>query len=240
MAMILIKPYGWFMLVGILASLGFWARLARRDGRLMLVYAAALVGAFLGAKIVYILAEGWRDFVLQDVWERLATGKSILGALLGGYAAVEWAKRFFDYETVTGDWFATIVPFGVMIGRVGCWIHGCCHGVICSSWGLGVSDGRGGLRWPAVPVELGFNAVMILVFLWLRRSRRLSGQHFHVYLISYGLFRFCHEFLRDTPRLLWGLSGYQTAAAGVAVLGLVRFRQRAPKTLEIPLSLYGK
>src|SRR2546425_12495048 len=87
------SAYGWLMLAGIIVTICFWSRLARRDDRLLLVYVAALVGAFLGAKVVYVLAEGWLHFGAPDMWLQLATGKSILGALLGGYLAVEMAQR---------------------------------------------------------------------------------------------------------------------------------------------------
>ena len=53
--------YGWLMLAGIFVSIVFWSRLAKRDERVVLIYVVALAGAFLGAKIVYLLAEGWRD-----------------------------------------------------------------------------------------------------------------------------------------------------------------------------------
>jgi phosphatidylglycerol:prolipoprotein diacylglycerol transferase len=226
-SLISIKPYGWLMLAAIVLSLCFWVRLAKRDGKLLMVYVAALVGAFLGAKVVYILAEGWRDFAMPDAWLRLATGKSILGALLGGYAAVEAAKRFFGYKGVTGDWFATVVPAAVMLGRVGCWIHGCCLGRVCptGAWGWKQTDGL--VRWPAAQVELAFNAVMVLTFLVLRGKKAQAGQHFHIYLMCYGIFRFAHEFLRDTPVLIGGLSGYQITALTVFLLGLSRFQQRA-------------
>ena len=94
--------YSWLMLAGIFVSLLFWTRLAKRDNRLLFVYLGALLGAFLGAKLVYILAEGWLHFGQRDVWLQLATGKSILGALLGGYAGVEWAKKHLGYRCVTG------------------------------------------------------------------------------------------------------------------------------------------
>ena len=42
--------YGWLMLAGILVSVLLWSRMARRDERLVLIYIAALTGAFVGAK----------------------------------------------------------------------------------------------------------------------------------------------------------------------------------------------
>ena len=221
------SSYGWLMLAGIAVSAMFWARLARRDDRLLLVYVAALIGAFLGAKLAYLFAEGWRDLGQPGMWMRLATGKSILGALPGGYAGVELAKRWVGYRGVTGDWFAVIAPVGIILGRVGCWLHGCCLGRACEPAWFTLRDALGVERWPTVPVEIIFNLAMLACFFVLRQQRRLAGQHFHVYLIAYGLFRFTHEFLRDTPRVAGPISGYQLIALSLAAFGAWAFRRRA-------------
>lgn len=232
--------YGWLMLAGIAMSLWFWTRLARRDDRLLMVYIGALAGAFIGAKVVYLLCEGWIDLAAPDRWQRLATGKTILGALLGGYAGVEISKKYLGYTRATGDWFAVIAPAGIILGRFGCLLHGCCLGGVCahSRWWT-LTDHTGVPRWPAVPAEIAFNVVAILVAWILRRSGRLPGQHFHLYLIAYGLFRFLHEFGRATPRILGPLTGYQVAALAVTVLGTWRFlkrRQHAPLTYALQKS----
>src|SRR5216684_2400491 len=127
--------YGWLMLAAIFVSIIFWSRLAKRDSRLVFVYIAALAGAFLGAKLVYLGAEGWLHWNDSNRWLVLATGKSITGALFGGYAAVEIAKHLLGFKAATGDWFAVIVPLSIMLGRVGCVLHGCCLGRACeASW----------------------------------------------------------------------------------------------------------
>ena len=228
------SPYGWLMLAGIAVSVIFWARLARRDDRLLVIYLAGLAGAFLGAKVAYLLAEGWRDFGQPDQWLRLATGKSIIGALPGGYAGVELAKKLTGYRTMTGDWFATIAPLGIILGRIGCLLHGCCLGRACAANWWALRDTHGIARWPAVPVEIGFNAFAILIFAMLRHRRILAGQHFHLYIIAYGLFRFLHEFLRDTPRVGGGWSGYQFISLGVAVFGGIMFLRRKRTAVAAP------
>jgi phosphatidylglycerol:prolipoprotein diacylglycerol transferase len=220
------SPYSWLMIAGIAVSIVFWIRLARRDERLMLIYLAALVSAFLGAKLVYLAAEGWMFWDSPERWIIWATGKSILGALLGGYAGVEIAKKLTGYTTPTGDWFALIAPIGILLGRIGCLLHGCCLGRVCPASWWTMRDSQGVARWPAVPIEMIFNAAAALTFLILRRRQVLSGQHFHLYLIAYGLFRFAHEYLRATPRLAGGISGYQIAAIAVAGLGIVGFVRR--------------
>ena len=218
--------YGWLMLAGIFVSIFLWSRLIRRDDRLVLVYVAALVGAFIGAKLVYLGAEGWRHWHDPNRWVILATGKSITGALLGGYASVEIAKHLLKYRGVTGDWFAIIVPAGVMIGRIGCMINGCCLGKACSASWFTINDANGVPRWPSSQMEFVFNAVMLGVILLLRWKTIASGQLFHIYLMAYGIFRFFHEFLRDTPQIVGPISGYQIAALGIFALGAAGFVRR--------------
>lgn len=220
------------MLAGIAVSLFFWARVARRDSRLVLIYVAALTGAFLGAKLVYLAAEGWLSWDDPQRWVILATGKSITGALLGGYVAVEWAKHLLGYTRATGDWFAVIAPVGIMLGRVGCMLHGCCLGRACAADWFTVADAAGVARWPAAQVEFLFNALALAAVLVLRWRKLLPGQHFHLYLIAYGLFRFAHEFLRETPTILRPFSGYQVAAVAIAGLGVVGFWRRQDRIAD--------
>ena len=218
--------YGWLMLAGIFVSITLWSRVAKRDSRLVLIYIAALAGAFLGAKLVYLAAEGWLHWHDENRWLILATGKSITGALLGGYAGVEIAKRLLGYTTATGDWVAIIAPVGIMLGRVGCVLHGCCLGHVCNPGWFTVADAHGVARWPAAQVELLFNALALVAVILMRRRKILPGQQFHLYLVAYGLFRFAHEFWRETPRILGPFSGYQIAALLLIALGATRFHSR--------------
>lgn len=230
-----IPPYTWLLFAGIVVSLFFWKRRARDDKRLVFIYGAALVGAFFGAKLVYVAAEGWQHFGAADMWHQLAAGKSILGALLGGYAFVELAKWQLGYRKTTGDDFALIAPISITLGRIGCLLHGCCLGVACHPGWYALRDSAGILRWPAVPVEIAFNLVAFAGCLLLRRCRLLPGQHFHLYLMGYGIFRFAHEFLRATPRIAGPFSGYQFAALAVAGFGAICFyRRRGSQSAALP------
>lgn len=231
--------YGWLMLAGIFVSIALWSRVARHDERLVLVYVAALVSAFIGAKLVYLGAEGWLHWHDASRWVILATGKSITGALLGGYLGVEIAKRLLKYNAVTGDWFAIIVPIGVMFGRIGCMLNGCCLGKVLQPNWYTIADSHGVPRWPASEVEFLFNGVMLGVILLLRWGRIAPGQLFHIYLIAYGMFRFFHEFLRDTPAILGPISGYQIASLAIVALGLAGFVLRQKERQGLTCSFAG-
>jgi len=164
-----------------------------------------LGGAFIGAKLTYLIAEGWLDIGKSDLWLRWATGKSVLG----GYAGVELTKRLVGHRKSTGDAFVLIMPLSLLLGRVGCLMHGCCQGRV----------GTSGLRWPAPQVEAGFQVIMFITALVMNRVGLLRDRLFFLYLLSYGLFRFAHEFMRDTPKVWLGFSGYQGISLVMVVLG---------------------
>jgi phosphatidylglycerol:prolipoprotein diacylglycerol transferase len=221
--------YGWITIGGILIGAWLWQRRIRHAGPERFgIFVGSLVGAFLGAKIVYLLAEGWLHWGAPDFWFQAAVGKTILGGLLGGYAGVEFTKQLVNAPEPTGDWFAIIVPAGIAMGRVGCLRQGCCLGETCdpTAWYAWL-DRTGVARWPAVPVELAFNLLALVVLWRIRRRGACQGQLFHSYLMAYGLFRFAHEFARGTPKVIGGaLSGYHVAAFAVFGLGLWGYLRR--------------
>ena len=229
-------------ILGILLTSVLWGRLTARsdfnsDRRLPAIYISGLIGAFLGAKIVYMAAEGWMllpEYAKdpKQVWQAWITGKTITGGLLGGYLGVEIGKKMLGYQRATGDLFAVLVPIGLSFGRVGCWVRGCCLGVEEDPAWWTIADAHGTPRWPSVQVELAFNVLFFVFALICWRRRAFEGQIFHVYLIAYGLFRFGHEFLRDTPTIVGTISGYQIAALGVLALGTVRYWQRSQSQLR--------
>ncbi len=222
-----VNIYGALALVGILITAYVWGKITgkggRHDSRLTVIYFCGLFGALLGAKLAFLLAEGW---FYRENWIALLSGRSITGGLLGGYVAVEIAKKVLKYPRTTGDVFAIIAPIGLALGRIGCLFAGCCKGIICEQTWWTLIDGDGLARWPAVPIELLFNLVFLAWALPATRFRWQIGNRFHIYLIAYGLFRFGHEFLRDNPRLIGAFGGYHFLALCILLFGAVRFAQR--------------
>ena len=212
--------YGWVVLLGLLVGGWLWSRKWRAKPGSFAVFVGALCGALVGAKLLFLVAEGWAYLGRDDWLAQWVAGKTIIGALLGGYAGVEAAKRLVGLREPTGDWFAIGVPLAIASGRLGCLAYGCCPGVISSGpeW-FTLADAVGVERWPAVPLELGFNLLFVAAVLPFVARRAGRGQLFHAYLVSYGAFRFWHEFHRATPELVAGLSGYQFGAMGLVLLG---------------------
>lgn len=205
-------------MAAILVSSIYWIRVSRSDYRLPIIFIVALASAFLGAKLAYLFSEGWLH-AGPDRWLHWLTGKSITGALLGGYVGVELCKKLLGYTRVTGDRFALIVPIGIIIGRIGCLSHGCCQGIAYNFPG-------GFTHWPAVSTEITFNFLALVCLIWMRAKNIQPYQHFHLYLIAYGIFRFLHEFLRATPKLFFHLSGYQIISLIIVIVATIAWRHR--------------
>jgi phosphatidylglycerol---prolipoprotein diacylglyceryl transferase len=88
------------------------------------IIATAAVGAALGSKVL-----GMMEYVPEILrrWRHpayLASGKSIVGGLVGGGIAVEWIKRRLGVTVSTGDLFAIPLALGIAVGRVGCFLAG--------------------------------------------------------------------------------------------------------------------
>lgn len=213
--------YTALMLIGIVGGLVYWVKLGKRDQRLPLIYLVGLLGGFVGAKLAFLFSEGWLYVGHEKRWLIWLSGKSIMGAFPGGWLAVECAKRVTGYRHATGDAFALTLPLPLLLGRCGCLHAGCC-------------SGHHG--WPAVPVEMAFLVAMAGVLLLLRWRGWLKGQHFHLFLICYGVFRFTHEFQRATAKVFGGFSGYQIIALATATVAAIAWKKRA-ETLQRPPSM---
>lgn len=222
------SPGGTALWVGaLMVSAGVWWISARRAPMdrwtLLRVYAGGLIGAFAGAKLAYLIGEGWAH--LHDV-KALLTGKSILGAIPGGYAGVIATKHVLGVRRHTGDWFAIAVPVAVAAGRIACVLQGCCAGVVCTERWWAWHDAAGVPRWPAQAAELVFNVVFVAWAVLAGRMGWSRDNRFHAYMIAYGAFRTVHEFARDTQRV-GVFSGYQAIALGTCIAGCVLYRRRA-------------
>jgi len=134
----------------------------------------------------------------------------------------------FRYRLPPNNRFATVLPFSVAIGRVGCLVAGCCQGrPFDGAWAL---DGR----HPAPIYEMIFQLTIGCVFVVLLRRKLLPGRLFAIYLIAYGTFRFFSEMVRDTPELAWGLSGYQMLASSMLPMGLFGLLRTLPERALAP------
>jgi phosphatidylglycerol:prolipoprotein diacylglycerol transferase len=184
------------------------------------------LSAIVGAKIVFLVGEHrWPLEPLESWHQVFDSGRSLVGALIFGLLGAEAAKLVIHYPLPPNDRFAALLPFPLAIGRIGCWLHGCCRGVPCDhAWAVTYGDGI--TRHPVPVYEMVFHVSAGLVAVWLVRTRRCTGCVFSLYLIAYGVFRFLSEFIRETPKTMESLSAYQWLSVAMVTLGTGFFLKR--------------
>ncbi len=198
----------------------------------------AFCGAMIGAKLPFALAD-WPALLDGRVW--FENGKTIVFGMVGGYLGVELVKAINQIRVKTGDSFAVPVAGAVAVGRLSCFVAGCCHGVATNlPWGVDFGDGIH--RHPTQLYEAGFHALMAIVLAQFQSRGMFRGQLIKLYLIAYMTYRFATEFLRPEPILASGLTGYQWACLVlIPMFGLLWFKDartfaNPPKT-DRPLTV---
>ena len=177
------------------------------------IITAAAVGAAIGSKVLYWFEDPklallhWHDPAF------LLSGKTIVGALIGGLIAVEYTKGRLGIVRSTGDLFAVPLCVGIAIGRVGCFLTGIeDHTVgVATSLPWGVNFGDGVFRHPTQLYESAF-ALVLGFFLWRLTNRpHTEGDIFKAFMVAYFGFRLACDFLKPDIRVVAGLSSIQCA-----------------------------
>jgi phosphatidylglycerol:prolipoprotein diacylglycerol transferase len=187
---------------------------------------AALLGAFIGAKLPFLLERDWTGLSPWTHW--LSDGKTVLGGIFGGYVAVELTKAWLGVRQGTGDAFAVPIAAGLSIGRIGCFLGGCCYGIPTTlPWGVAFKtapDAGECMRHPVQLYETLFHSAALIALVMLEHRQWVAGQHLKLYLIGYLIYRFITEWIRPEPKFLFGLTVYQIACVFLAILLIGQLR----------------
>jgi phosphatidylglycerol:prolipoprotein diacylglycerol transferase len=191
-----------------------------RDPRQRWLGLWALGGAMLGAKLGMLLFEAPDDFAgtLTRIASLDFTGKTVVGGIAGGYLGVEMGKRRLGISVRTGDAWAVAVPLAQGIGRIGCFLNGCCGGQASDlPWAVTIA---GIPRHPAQLYEAGLDLLLAAALFTIREQPRPQGHLFRWYLMGYALIRLTMETVRDDahPSL-----GPLTPVQAVCVLAMLGF-----------------
>ncbi len=181
---------------------------------------AAFLGAILGARLPFIFEQGWQGIASGYFW--FADGKTILGGIFGGYVAVEISKWMFGIKESTGDNFVMPIAVAIIVGRIGCYVGGCCFGVPTDlPWGVhfaSVDADSNILRHPTQLYEVAFHAISACLFYFLAKLDILKHQRLKVYLLAYLTYRFMTEWIRPEAKVISGFTAYQFACLLLAIV----------------------
>jgi phosphatidylglycerol:prolipoprotein diacylglycerol transferase len=213
------------------------------------IVAIAVVAGIVGAKLWHVIdtpiefhEAGWR--VLWDT-----AGFAWFGGLLFGISALllqGWLGKIGALRTL--DLAAPAAAIGYGIGRVGCFLSGDgCYGLPIQPvhlfsfsfkpWGIAFPNGLEPTLAVVYPTPLYELVAGLLIggWLWWRAGKpHVTGAILGQYLLLSGLARFLVEFIRRNPRVLWGCSNAQLAAAGSVVAGIALIVWTATRPVTAP------
>lgn len=218
--------YGLFVALAVIVSFIYASALARRSG-LAVQDAADLVFLFfvtgvIGSRLFYVL-QHWGDYAGDPLRAlRLQEGGLVYyggfllaaaaGALYGrlrGWPVLRWA-----------DVFAPVLALAHAIGRIGCYLNGCCYGRPAPE-GWGVVFPQDDVT--RVPVQLFESAALVLLSVYLvgrlKKDHGRDGRVFAAYIFYYSLVRFSVEFMRGDQETAGLLSIPQWTSLVLAIAG---------------------
>lgn len=215
-----VPSYTVFSLMGFGVGIAVFLFESRRRGFLdrafLVLLAAGTIGGTIGSMLPLWAYHLWLSRTQPLAVSQILSGRTVVGGLIGGWIVIEAAKKVLKIDHKTGDAFAPAIALGLAIGRIGCLLNGCCYG-IASTLPWAVDFGDGILRHPTQIYSALFD-LGLFIFLWISRKRiTKEGDLFKRFLYLFCIFRFAIEFIRVSPRVFLGLSGFQWATLAIIV-----------------------
>jgi phosphatidylglycerol:prolipoprotein diacylglycerol transferase len=172
------------------------------------------VAAIIGAKLLEVIVD-FRYY--QQDWRRLLDIYQFGGVYYGGFLLAVLVSVWFIRKHRMNTWrtidaLSIGLAGGQILGRLGCFLAGCCWGKPASAgFPLAVTFRNAAaaqqvgtpLGIPLHPAQLYEASFLLLLFLfliYLFGRRKFDGQIFLTYLLCYSLLRFFVEFFRGDPR----------------------------------------
>jgi phosphatidylglycerol---prolipoprotein diacylglyceryl transferase len=214
-----LRSYGVMVAAGFGLGIYLAWRQAQREGidpeRFLDLTLWVMVAGLVGARLLYVLVS-WREFAAAP-WDALKFWQGGLvfygGFILAVLAMVLFCRLRGLSLWKVGDVSAPYAALGHAVGRIGCFLNGCCYGPPNTPCGV-VFPGLGD-QVPRLPIQLiesAFNLLLFFGLLWLRPRRRFAGQMGWSYVFVYALGRFFLEYLRgDEIRGLYTRFGLSTS-----------------------------
>ncbi|RUL89174.1 prolipoprotein diacylglyceryl transferase [Tautonia sociabilis] len=241
-----IHGFGLMLFLAFLAAMNLAAWLARRSkvdpNDVFDLAIWLIVGGLIGARGFYVLQHREAIDSFWDAFKVWEGGIVLYGSLIGAAAAfvLFWRVRRFPFRPML-DVAAPAMAVGVALGRIGCFLNGCCYGDTCDlPWA--VTFPRGTLPWsdqvhsgligsdaprslPVHPTQL-YSAIdgLILTALLLAYFplRRRDGEVMALLLVTYPITRFLIERLRDDEGVFFaGMTVSQNGSLLLLAIGLL-------------------
>lgn len=246
-----VPDYALLLAVAVVVAFHLGLREAQRYGLdVDKVFRAGVVMAIAGlagSRLYMVLADPdpylRRPLDALFIWKGgTASTGMYLGVMLAALAGARWQQLPLSRLL---DCAAPSAAAGLVFGRIGCFLNGCCFGAVADvPWAIRFPAGSGpqlaqmsaGLVAPGAPsepvhpvqlYEALYGAVLLLLLVHLRKKPRRDGELAALFLLLYGAGRVLTELVRGDPRQFIGALSVAQAFWAVMIVLAVAFLVRA-------------
>ena len=184
-----------------------------------------VISGILGARLFYIgqNIEFYIDYPQQILMLHRGGLSFYGGFLLATIFASIFLKRQRLPALKTLDIVCPYLALAQAIGRIGCFLNGCCYGKPANSGFFVYFPGE---KFARYPTQIYNSLSLLLIFIILRslqtkqwKKSKTSGQIFLSYCLLYSILRFFMEYLRgDNLPVLANLTIHQLISIGIFVI----------------------
>ena len=181
------------------------------------------ISGMAGARLFYVL-QHWDSFRTDPVAAFRFTEGGLVwygGFLSSVFSGVVFCRYKKEPVLRWADFFAPLLAFAHALGRVGCFLNGCCYGARVDSFlGVRFPDETFG-RHPVQIYESLALAGLGAALLILSAKKRHPGEISAFYLLGYGFLRFVLEFLRGDQDLYFYLTIPQWISVSLVIFSIL-------------------
>ncbi len=211
--------YGVMIAIGILAAFvvlfTFGKKIGLDEKFIDFIYYNAIASIAIGFGSAAVFQAFYNYIENPEAGFKIGNGITFIGGLIGGAAAFLLIYVIFK-KKLTGKLYTalSLLPCCIFVahgfGRVGCFFAGCCYGRPTDSF-LGVKfPDLAEKVHPTQLYEAAFLFIMFGICTYLLLKKNFK-HNMSLYLVTYGVFRFLIEFVRNDARgqLVAGISPSQ-------------------------------
>jgi phosphatidylglycerol---prolipoprotein diacylglyceryl transferase len=226
-----VRWYGIMVAVAVASLLVITLRETKKLGITRDIYSISfwsIIGGLIGGRLAYVIYD-WEHFIAhpRDIigFQGLAQNGMIIGIIVAALIYMRVTRMRFSTLLSIGDAVAVGTPLALAIGRIGCTINGCCHGIPAPDlpWAVVYThpNSLAPLNVPMHPTQiyhLLWNLIVFAVVWRLRGKFKPEGGLLFFFFCLFAAGDFGIRFLRTDEPVLWGLR--QAQVLDLAILAI--------------------
>ncbi len=209
-----VYSYGFFVILGVAIGIVIMVFRAKAEGislpfeRLVDLFFYCILSAMIGARGLYVLTHLEHFLKNPLAIFNLSEGGLVFygGLLLAAGVSLIYMRRHRLPIWRLADLVAPSISLGIALGKIGCFLAGCCYGKETSlPWAVVFRnpDSLARLDTPLHPVQLYESIINLAIFFFLlvkHKTMTFEGGIFWLFIFLYSVSRFFTEMVRGDPR----------------------------------------